>query len=41
VPRTAAGAIDATALMTAVTTSLEGWVRAHPEQWLWFHRRWR
>jgi Kdo2-lipid IVA lauroyltransferase/acyltransferase len=41
VPRTGAGAIDATALMTAVTASLEGWVRAHPEQWLWFHRRWR
>lgn len=21
-------------------TMLEGWVREHPEQWLWLHRRW-
>lgn len=26
------------AMMTAV---VEGWVREHPEQWLWMHRRWR
>jgi KDO2-lipid IV(A) lauroyltransferase len=40
-PRTAAGAIDSSALMAAATALLEEWVRAHPEQWLWFHRRWR
>lgn len=41
IPRTADAEADAKALMAAVTKSLEDWVRAHPEQWLWFHRRWR
>jgi len=27
--------------MQAVTNAIEGWVREHPEQWLWLHRRWR
>jgi len=27
--------------MVEVTKTLEDWVRAHPDQWLWFHRRWR
>ncbi|MCC7348309.1 MAG: lipid A biosynthesis lauroyl acyltransferase [Variibacter sp.] len=35
------GAIDVAATMQAVTTVIEGWVREHPEQWLWQHRRWR
>ena len=25
----------------AVSDVIEGWVREHPEQWLWLHRRWR
>ncbi len=40
-PRDAAGRIDvegATALLNRV---VEGWVREHPGQWLWMHRRWR
>jgi KDO2-lipid IV(A) lauroyltransferase len=41
VPRTADGEADIRALMAEVTRTLEDWVRAHPDQWLWFHRRWR
>lgn len=29
------------ALLAAVNRMIEGWVREHPEQWLWHHRRWR
>jgi KDO2-lipid IV(A) lauroyltransferase len=24
-----------------MTDVVAGWVREHPEQWLWMHRRWR
>jgi KDO2-lipid IV(A) lauroyltransferase len=24
-----------------ITDVIEGWVREHPGQYLWFHRRWR
>ncbi len=41
VPKTGNAEADDLGLMTAVTKSLENWVRAHPEQWLWVHRRWR
>jgi Kdo2-lipid IVA lauroyltransferase/acyltransferase len=40
-PRDAAGEIDVQGAMQAMTTIVEGWVREHPEQWLWMHRRWR
>jgi KDO2-lipid IV(A) lauroyltransferase len=39
--RDAAGKIDVAATMQLLTTMVEGWVREHPEQWLWLHRRWR
>jgi KDO2-lipid IV(A) lauroyltransferase len=35
------GRIDVAGTMQAVTDVIEGWVREHPEQWLWLHRRWR
>ena len=40
-PRDAAGAVDVAATMQRLTTIVEGWIREHPDQWLWFHRRWR
>src|ERR1041384_7487411 len=39
--RTADGEIDLQATTQAITNVVEGWVREHPEQWLWLHRRWR
>lgn len=40
-PRDAAGQVDVKAATQMITDVVEGWVREHPEQWLWFHRRWR
>jgi KDO2-lipid IV(A) lauroyltransferase len=39
--RDANGDIDIQGTMQATTDVVEGWVREHPEQWLWLHRRWR
>jgi KDO2-lipid IV(A) lauroyltransferase len=41
VTRDAKGKIDAAATMQTITSVVEDWVREHPEQWLWLHRRWR
>src|ERR1700730_10835897 len=35
------GRIDVQGTMQAITSVIEGWVRQHPDQWLWLHRRWR
>ena len=40
-PRDPDGQIDVQGAMQAMTRVVEGWVREHPEQWLWMHRRWR
>jgi KDO2-lipid IV(A) lauroyltransferase len=39
--RDAEGKIDIEHTMQIITDVVEGWVREHPEQWLWLHRRWR
>ena len=39
-PRTKDGDIDIRGTTELVTGIVEGWVREHPEQWLWIHRRW-
>lgn len=39
--RDADGKIDIAGTMQVIISVIEGWVREHPEQWLWLHRRWR
>lgn len=40
-PRGPDGLIDVQGAMQAMTSAVEEWVREHPGQWLWMHRRWR
>ncbi|NDV85309.1 lipid A biosynthesis lauroyl acyltransferase [Aurantimonas aggregata] len=40
-PRNAAGAVDVEATCQLLNDVVEGWVREHPEQWMWFHDRWQ
>jgi Kdo2-lipid IVA lauroyltransferase/acyltransferase len=40
-PRDPDGKIDVIATMQTITNIVETWVRTHPDQWLWLHRRWR
>lgn len=39
-PRDAEGRIDVLGTTALVTSIVEGWVREHPDQWLWLHNRW-
>ena len=40
-PRDARGQVDIEAATQAINDIIEGWIREHPDQWLWQHRRWR
>jgi KDO2-lipid IV(A) lauroyltransferase len=40
-PRGKDGEIEIQGAMQTITSIIEGWIREHPEQWLWLHRRWR
>jgi Kdo2-lipid IVA lauroyltransferase/acyltransferase len=39
--RDADGKINVIGTTQAIANVVESWVREHPEQWLWQHRRWR
>ena len=39
--RDAEGKIDVAATTQVIANVVESWVREHPDQWLWQHRRWR
>ncbi len=41
VPRTGDAERDATELTARLTGRIEAAVRAHPEQWVWMHQRWK
>ena len=40
-PRDARGVVDVDAATQAINDIIAGWIREHPGQWLWQHRRWR
>ena len=39
--RDAAGKIEVEGTMQIIAGIIEGWIREHPEQWMWLHRLWR
>ncbi|MDB5371439.1 MAG: lipid biosynthesis lauroyl acyltransferase [Belnapia sp.] len=40
-PRDEKGRVQVEAATALLNRIVEGWVREHPGQWLWMHRRWR
>lgn len=41
IARDAKGSVDQLALTQSINDRVENWVRAHPGQWMWFHKRWK
>ncbi|MBI5525939.1 MAG: lysophospholipid acyltransferase family protein [Deltaproteobacteria bacterium] len=41
IPSTGDLRADSAKMMTELNRRLENWIRAHPDQWLWAHRRWK
>ena len=39
--RDATGRVDVAGTTQVIISTVEGWVRLHPEQWMWLQRRWR
>jgi len=37
-PRDQRGRIDVKGTMQLIMSTIEGWIREHPDQWLWIHR---
>jgi len=40
-PRDAEGRVDPAGAVRVMNAVFEGWIREHPGQWLWLHRKWR
>lgn len=40
-PRDEKQKIDVLGTVQVIISMIESWIREHPEQWLWTHRRWR
>ena len=40
-PTTPKGKIDIDASCQLLNDIVEGWVREYPDQWMWFHKRWK
>ncbi|MBR0654387.1 lipid A biosynthesis lauroyl acyltransferase [Plastoroseomonas arctica] len=40
-PRDVEGLVDVPGATAAMNQVVEGWIREHPGQWLWMHRKWR
>lgn len=41
IPRDSKGNLDLTAMAQMLNDKVESWVREYPEQWLWYHDRWK